>query len=145
MFNKLKNMASDLFDAGESIITRAMDKSTFTRVVYASYLIADADGNFDANERAALAKFINKEMPQFDITDVIKTISECEKKVAFDKDLGTMELLDEISKADGDDAKLIMRVCCFIGKADGSFDQDEKLMARSIATKLKLPLSDYGL
>lgn len=145
MFSKLKSSFDKVFKEGEKVISRAIDKSAFKRIVYAGYLIASADGDFDGNEKSALAKIVNKELPQFDIKDIIPVIDECDNIIIFDKKLGTSELLDYIGKADGDEAKLIMRICCFIGEADGKFDQDEKMVARDIAVRLKVSPSEYGL
>ena len=107
--------------------------------------IAQADGDFDGDERSALAKVVNKELPQFEIKDIIALINECDETIAFDKRLGISEILDFIGGASGDDAELIMRICCFIGEADGTFDNDEKLVARDIAVRLNLSPSRYGL
>ena len=145
MFNKLKKMGEKLFNEGEKALNRAIEKSTFKRVVYAGYLIASADGDFDADEKSALARIVNKELPQFEINDIIKLITDCDNKVLFDKRLGTAEILDFIGAADDEDAQLIMRICCFIGEADGKFDMDEKLVARDIAMRLNISPSRYGL
>lgn len=145
MFNRLKNEFSKIMKEGENVISRAIDKSTFKRVIYAGYLIASADNDFDSDEKAALARIVNKELPQFDIKDIIPVIKECDNIVAFDKRLGVTEILDFVGGASGDDAKMIMRICCFIGEADGSFDRDEKLVARDIAVRLKLSPSEYRL
>ncbi len=145
MFSSIKKFASNAISEGEKLLSRAIDKSTFKRVVFAGYLIASADGDFDSNEKQALAKIIKKDMPQFDISDILAAIEECDDKVSFNKSMGTMEILDFIGGASGDDAKLIMRVCCYIGESDGRFDQDERLVARDIAVKLKISPSEYSL
>lgn len=145
MFNSIKKFAKDMLNDGEKMLSRAVEKGTFKSVVFAGYLIAQADGDFDSDERAALAKIVNKELPQFDIKDIIELINECDEKVNFDKRLGTTEILDFIGGANDEDSELIMRICCFIGEADGSFDRDEKLIARDIAMRLKVQPSRYGL
>jgi tellurite resistance protein TerB len=145
--NKLKNMATKLATSSERLINRTLDKNLFTRVVSAAYLIASADGDFDSDERAALARLIKKDLSDFTIEDITAVIKQCDDKVAFDKGLGTQEIVDEIGKSAGnaEDEKQIMAVCAFIGKADGDYDADEKLMAKSICYALKLPPANYGL
>jgi len=145
MFNSIKRFAKSVVDEGEKALSRAVDKGTFKRVVFAGYLIAQADGDFDSDEKSALAKIVNKELPQFDIKDIIELINECDEKVNFDKRLGTTEILDFIGGANDEDSALIMRICCFIGEADGTFDQDEKMVARDIAMRLNVSPSRYGL
>lgn len=145
MLNKLKNIASGLLQDGEKALSRVTDKNAFKRAVYAGYMIADADGDFDADERKALSKFIKEKMPQFEITDIIAAIEECEAKVAFDVDMGKAEILDFIGKATGEEAESILRLVCFIGKSDGDFDKDERLVGRDIAVRLNLSPSRYGI
>jgi tellurite resistance protein TerB len=145
MWDKLKNLASNVLSEGEKVLTRAIDKNNFKRIIFAGYLIAQADGDFDSDEKSALAKIVKKELPQFDIQDIIDVINKCDEKVSFDKRLGVSELLDFIGGADKENAELIMRICCFIGEADGKFDADEKLVARDIAIRLNVTPSRYGL
>lgn len=145
MFDSMKKFAKGVISEGEKAISRAVDKNTFKRVVFAGYLIAQADGDFDSDEKSAMAKIVNKELPQFDIKDILELIKECDEKVNFDKRLGTSEILDFIGGASGEDCELIMRICCFIGEADGTFDSDEKLIARDIAVRLEVSPSRYGL
>lgn len=136
---------SNLTADAEKMLGRIKDKDTFKRVVYSAFLIASADGSFDAAEKSALAKLINKDLPQFGIKDVIALIAKAEDLVAFDKTVGELEIMAEIGKARGDSAELIIRTAIFIGNSDGTFDADEKSIARKIANKLGLSPSDYGL
>lgn len=145
MFDSIKKFASGVLNEGEKAISRAIDKKTFNRVVSAGYLIASADDDFDADEKTDLAKIIQKDMPQFDLADILSVIDECDDKISFSKSMGTMEILDNIAGATGDDAKQIMRICCFVGESNGKFEQCEKLVARDIAIRLKISPSEYNL
>ena len=145
MLNKLKSMASDLLADGEKALSRVTDKNAFKRSIYAGYLIAQADGDFDADERKALGAFIKEKMPQFEISDIISVIDECEKKVSFDSIMGKTELLDFIGKASMDEGEAILRLACYIGKADGDFDADERLVARDISIRLGISPSKYNI
>jgi len=145
MFDSIKKFATDVIGEGEKALSRAVGKKTFKRVVCAGYLIASADGDFDADEKNDLSKIVQKTLPQFDLADILGVIDECDDKISFSKTMGTMEILDDIGGATGDDAKLIMRVCCFIGESNGKFEQCEKLVARDIAMKLKVSPSEYNL
>jgi len=145
MFDSIKKFASGVLNEGEKALSRAVNKETFKRVVCAGYLIASADDDFDSDEKDDLAKIVQKTLPQFDLADILGVINECEDKISFSKTMGTMEILDSISGATGDDAKLIMRVCCFIGESNGKFEQCEKRVAHDIAMKLKVSPSEYNL
>ncbi|MCK5830668.1 MAG: tellurite resistance TerB family protein [Methylococcales bacterium] len=121
------------------------DKPTFKRVVYASFLIARADGDFDVDEKQALGDLIAKDFPQFKLTDILEVLSEATKKIEFDETFGVMELLEEIGKAEGENAALIVRTACYIGAADGDFDQDERKVATQICEQMGLSAATYGL
>jgi len=58
MFNKFAEFINELSKEGENLFSRVKDKSLFRRVVYSSFLIASADGDFDSSEKSALAKII---------------------------------------------------------------------------------------
>lgn len=145
MFNKFAEFINEMSKEGENLFSRVKDKSLFRRVVYSSFLIASADGDFDSSEKSALAKIIGKELPQFKINDILKILGECEEKVSFDKAMGESELIDDIGGASGDDCGLIMRISCYIGAADGDFDADEKAVAIKIAKSMGSDPSRYGL
>lgn len=145
MFGTILNAGKSLLAEGEKMFNRVIDTSTFKRVVYAAYLIASADGDFDSDERQSLVKFMKRDFPDFDTSDILTYIKECDAKLEFDKRMGIQEIIDEIARANTEDALMIMRVCAFIGEADGTYDADEKLMARSIALALGLPLANYNL
>ncbi len=145
MLGDLIKGASSMFNKAEKLVNRAMNQKEFKLVVYTTYLIASADGDFDSQEKAAAAKLINRDFPEFTTADITKLVAECDNKIAFDKTLGNQELLDFLSTANADEARLVMRVCAFIGAADGDYDKDEKMMARTIAYTVKVTPSDYGL
>lgn len=147
MLGKLRNLADRAFKKGESIFNRAVDVPTFKRTVYVAFLIASADDDFDADEKVNLIKLVQRNLPDFNSTDIIEAIRTCETKIEFDKVFGTQEILDEISKASSEpeQAKYLMNICEFIGKADGDYDEDEKAMAVQIAYALKLDPKHYGL
>ncbi len=136
---------SQVADTAVSEFSKIKDKATFNRIVWASYLIARADGNFDSDEKTALSKIIAKEFPQFKLTDIIDSLSKAEEKIDFDETFGVNELLQEIAKAKGEDAQLIVRTACYIGAADGDFDNDEKAVTKAICTRLKINPEDFGL
>ncbi len=140
-----KQMISDVSSQAESLFSKIKDKNTFRRVVYASFLIARADGNFDADEKKALGELISKDFPQFKLTDILDVLSKAKEKLDFNVDFGVREILEDIGKARGDDAALIVRTACYIGAADGDFDDDEKKVAKRICEQMGLSPDAYGL
>ncbi len=145
MLDKFKKMLEDVAGQAETMFARITDKSAFKRIVFASFLIARADGNFDSDEKTALANIINKDFPQFKLTDIIDVLNEAKEKIDFDETMGTGEIMQEISKATGDEAAAIVRTACYIGASDGDFDADERRVAKDICVKTGLQPSDFGL
>lgn len=145
MFSKVLKAASNLLDSGVDAITCLMSGDQFKRIVYAGYLIGSADGDFDRDEKAALVQYIQKEYPSFELKQIVSIIEECDSKMQFDAKLGTQELINSFADVDAEDGAEVMRFVCFIGRADGKFDTNEKMMARSIGAKLNISLSEYEL
>lgn len=145
MLDAFKSFMDGVAQEGNTLFARVKDKNLFRRVVSASYLIARADGDFDSDEKKALAKIIEKQLPQFKIDDILSALKSCEDKVNFDEVMGLMEIMDDIGGASGEDAELIMRISCYIGASDGDFDSDEKKVAKDLAVRMNIAPSKYGL
>lgn len=144
-FGSLKSMLDDARSKGDTLFGRIKDRATFRRTVYACYLIGRADGNFDAAERQAIGALIQQKLPQFKLADIMSEIDAAEAKMSFDVTMGTQELMAEIGKASGDAAELVIQAACFIGAADGEFDDAEKVVAKQLASRMGLDPEHYGL
>ena len=144
-FGSLKSMLDDARAKGDTLFGRIKDRATFRRTVHACYLIGRADGNFDAAERQAIGALIQQKLPQFKLADIMSEIEAADAKLGFDVTMGTQELMAEIGKATGDSAELVIQAACFIGAADGEFDDAEKLVARQMAERMGLNPGNYGL
>lgn len=145
MLDALTKMIANVAEEGEKLFGRVKDKSLFRRVVSASFLIARADGDFDADEKKALATIVSTKLTHFGIADILKVLGECEEKLAFSELMGIMEIMDDICAATGEDAEMIIRISCFIGASDGDFDDDEKLVASDMAVRMGIDPTRYGL
>ncbi len=145
MLDNFIKMITDVSNEAGTFFSKIKDKNTFRRVVYASFLIARADGNFDSDEKKALGKSFAIRFPQFKLTDILNVLGDANKKIDFNEDFGIREIMEDIGKASGDDAALIVRTACYIGATDGDFDDDEKKVAKSICVAMGLSPSTYGL
>lgn len=145
MLNKFTEFLAEIADQGAVMANRLKDKTTFRRIVYAAYLMGRADGSIDAEEKTALAKFIAKDFSHFKIQDIVNIIKQCDEKMEFDEILGEQEIMDEIARADKEAGEQILRLVCYIGSSDGNFDEDEKALARKIATLVQVEPTRYGL
>ena len=112
-------------------------------------LVAAADGSIDASEKQKMMKFIQQsdELKVFETKDVITFFNKIAENFEFDNEIGKAEALKVIGKlrSKPDAARLMVRVCCAIGSADGDFDDQEKQMVREICRDLGVPAEDFGL
>lgn len=112
-------------------------------------LVAAADGTIDASEKQKMAQFLERsdELQHFDIRQVIEVFNKAVSDFEFDHEIGKANALKTISKIRGkdDQARLLVRVVCAIGAADGDFDADEKAMVRQIAGELGLKPEEFDL
>jgi tellurite resistance protein TerB len=112
-------------------------------------LVAAADGNIDSAEKQKMMKFIQQsdELKVFDTKDVIAFFNKVAENFDFDNEIGKAEALKVIGKlrSKPDAARLMVRVCCAIGSADGDFDDKEKNIIRAMCRDLNIPSDDFGL
>lgn len=144
-YANFKDYAKALTGQGAEVFSRVKDSGTLRRIVFACYLIGNADGEFDSDEKASLVTLIQQKMPHFQTADIRALIQEADGKLEFDKKLGEMELLDVIAKAKGDEARTIVNAAVYVANSDDNFDDSEKNMVRKICQRLALPPENYGL
>ena len=79
--------------------------------------------------------------------DVIKAFNSVCEKFEFDQQIGRAEALKSIGqlRKKEDAARLLVRVCCAIGSADGNFDESERAACRTICNELGLNPGDFDL
>ena len=118
-------------------------------VVSGCALVAAADGSVDASEKQKMAAFLERsdEPKHFDIRQVIEVFNKTVGDFEFDHEIGKANALQTVGKVRGkeDQARVIVRVVCAIGAADGDFDADEKAVVREIARELGLNPEDFDL
>lgn len=136
-----------LKDGVEKVVTEGkkfMNKSFLKATVAACVRVAAADGNIDSDEKQKTLAIIerNEYLKVFKKKDVVKIFNECTDALDFDATVGVGELDQMIAPLKGKpEAALLVRVCCAIGEADGTFDDDEKKVVSEIAALLDVPIS----
>lgn len=144
--DRLADIGKNFLADAEREFARVSTRTTFERVCQAAFLIARADGSFDASEKAMLQKVVSSKLPHFKGTDIAAAINAAEDELLFSDVAGIATLLANIGHAKGSsDAQLIMTVALAIANADGLFDEDEQKMAARIAAALGLAPAEYGL
>lgn len=112
-------------------------------------LMSAADGEITFEEKMKMAGFINTstELKVFDLDEVTRVFNDACAKFEFDFQIGRAEALKAIGKVKGKDgeARLLVRVVCAVGAADGDFDGKERSVGRLICLELGLNPADFEL
>ncbi len=141
----LKNKSTNLTEE----VKRFKNKNFMDAVVAGCAMVAFADGVIKPEEKAKMAGFIqrNEALNTFDMSKVIEGFEKYVKGFEFDILIGKGEALKAIGKIkkSSEEAKLLVRVCCAIGAADGDFDQDEQNVVKEICRELGLEPSEFGI
>ncbi len=130
-------------------VQKFQNRSFMEAVVAGCALVSAADGSIDATEKQKMLGFIQQSdaLKVFKTEDIIEVFNKTVGKFEFDHSIGKAEALQVIAKLKGkaDQAKLMVRVCCAIGAADGDFDNDEKQVVREICRELDLDPAEFDL
>lgn len=149
MLDWLKSNATAARDKLASEVSKYKNREFLDAVVSGCALVAAADGDISAAEKQKMAGFIqnSQELKAFDMKDVIKAFQDACSKFEFDVEIGRAEALKTIGKIKNkeDAARLLIRVCCAIGGADGTFEESERQVCRIICRELGLNPADFDL
>lgn len=148
-FDTLKQKAGEARNKLATEVGKFKNREFMEACVAGCGLVAAADGNIDSSEKQKMMKFIqqSEELKVFDAKDVIAVFNKVTESFEFDNEIGKAEALKIIGKlrSKPDAARLMVRVCCAIGSADGDFDDKEKQVIREMCRDLEIPASDFGL
>lgn len=130
-------------------VTKFRNKEFMEALVAGCSLVAAADGNISSSEKQRMAGYIQNsaELKVFDLNSVIKAFNASCEKFEFDAEIGKAEALNLIGKIrpKQDAARLLVRICCAIGSADGTFDESERAVCRTICNELGLNPADFEI
>lgn len=149
MFDWLKQNVEQARSKLTAEASKFKNRSFMEAVVNGCALVAAADGNIDSSEKQKMAGFIERadELKHFDMRQVIEVFQKAAADFEFDHGIGKGSALKAIGKIKGNDeqARLLVRVVCAIGAADGDFDAQERAMVVEIARELGLNPADFDL
>ncbi|KMM77829.1 tellurite resistance TerB family protein [Pseudomonas deceptionensis] len=149
MLEWLKTNATAARDKLSAEVSKFKNREFMEAVVSGCALVAAADGNISSDEKQKMIGFIqnSNELKVFDVKDVIKAFNSVCEKFEFDEQIGRAEALKSIGqlRKKEDAARLLVRVCCAIGSADGNFDESERAACRIICNELGLNPGDFDL
>ncbi len=133
--------------AGE--VSKFRHRNFMEAVVAGCALVAAADGNIASAEKQKMLGFIQQSdaLKAFKTDDVITAFNKIVGKFEFDHAIGKAEALQVIGRARNNpaEARLLVRVCCAIGAADGNFDPSERQMVVEICRELGLDPKEFDL
>jgi len=148
-FKNVKDWLNQQKTSAQESITRFKNKDFLEAVVAGCALVAGADGAIDEKEKETMAGFIqrNDALKVFDMSQVIASFNKFIGNFEFNVLVGKAEALSAIHKikTNAEAARLLIRVCCAIGMADGDFNDKEKATVREICLELGLSPSEFGL
>lgn len=139
----VRSMSSGLKDA----VSRYQNDAFAEAVAAACAMVAAADGTISPDEKQKMAGFIQRseELKVFEMSDLIQRFQGYAKAFEFEPASGRVGALRGIARLKGNAAasKLLVRVCCAIGAADGNFDDQEKAAVRAIILELALDPAEF--
>jgi len=110
-------------------------------------LIACADGKIDSSEEAKILSFIKnlRELKSFDSSTIMQHFREFANTLNCDPDIGREKIYTSLKEIKGDKkaSKLLVRICCHIGAADGDFDSNEKQATIEICRQLGIEPNEF--
>ncbi|OUD14183.1 tellurite resistance TerB family protein [Thioflexithrix psekupsensis] len=148
-FNSVKDWFNQQKTSISEGIARFKNKDFMEAVVAGCAFVACSDGQVKPEEKRKMAGYIERseELRVFDMKDVIKSFNNYVEGFDFDYLIGKAEVMKSIGRLKGKDemGRLLIRVCCAIGMADGDFDDHEKQAVREICQELNLSPQEFGL
>ncbi|MBZ4193297.1 MAG: tellurite resistance TerB family protein [Candidatus Contendobacter sp.] len=145
----LKQRFDEVSTSLKGEVTKIRNKGFLESVVAGCVLVAHADGVAKPEEKQKMMGFLrNSEvLSVFSTEEVITIFDKYARQFEFDHQIGQASALQAVAKIKGDEteAKLMVRVCCAIGAADGNFDDQEKAIVRKICAELGLNPKEFDL
>ena len=149
MLEWLKKNTADARARMAAEVFKFKNRAFMEAVVSGCALVSAADGSVDASEKQKMADFMKRadELKHFDMRQVIDVFQKAVGDFEFDHSIGKATALRTISKIKGNEeqSRLLVRIVCAIGAADGDFDSQERAVVAEIARELNLNPTDFDL
>ena len=149
MLSKFLRDARDKIGELKNEALKYKSKEFLHAALAGSALVIMADGKIDPDEKQKMLAFIqnHEALSIYSTSEVVRTWKDYIDTIEMDADIGGAKALGALGKIKGKDeqARLVLRMVCAIGAADGDFDADERRVAAQIATELGLNPSEFDL
>ncbi|HZK53701.1 MAG TPA: TerD family protein [Desulfosporosinus sp.] len=134
-------------ESARSVVSKYMGKDLTEALVAGSALVAMADGIIDPSEKQKLIDYFrtSQEMKGININEVDSRFNYFVQRIQSDHMMGKAEALRAIGKlaSKPDAARLVVRLCCAIGFADGEFAPVEKKIVDEICREVHLDPKEF--
>ena len=134
-------------ETARNVVSKYMGKDLTEGLVAGSALVAMADGVIEPSEREKLIEYFrtSQEMRGIIISEVDLRFNYYIQRIQSDRMLGKAEALRAIGKlaSKPDAARLVVRLCCAIGFADGEFAPVEKKMVEEICREVHMDPREF--
>ena len=129
-------------DNARNIVTKYMGKDLTEALVAGSALVSMADGIIQPSEKDKLLEYFrtSQEMRGINSNEVVSRFNYFVQRIQADSSMGKAEALRAIGKLapKPDAARLVVRLCCAIGYADGEFVLKEKQIVEEICREVNM-------
>lgn len=130
-----------------NVVNKYMGKDLTEALVAGSALVAIADGVLEPSEREKLIDYFrtSQEMRGMNINEVDSRFNYFVQRIQSDRMLGKAEALRTVGKiaSKPEAARLVVRLCCAIGFADGEFAPVEKSVVEEICREVRLDPREF--
>lgn len=134
-------------DSAKSVVNKYMGKDLMEALVAGSALVATADGIIDRSEREKLIDYFrtSQEMKGINNNEVDSRFNYYVQRIQSDRMMGKAEALRAVGKISSkpEVARLVVRLCCAIGFADGEFAPVEKQVVEEICREVRLDPREF--
>jgi tellurite resistance protein TerB len=149
MATSFQQKLTEMRNSVSAEITKFKNKDFLEATIAGVVAVANADGTIDAAEKQKVMQFVqtHEALKLFKTEDVVAMFNKFAGNYEFDATVGQEQALSSIMKVKKNEssARMVVRVCCVVGAADGNFDDQEKEVVRTICSRLGLSASDFGL
>lgn len=149
MLDKFTSWVKETTNNLKTEVIKFKNKDFLAATVASCALVAAADGTISSEEKQKMIGFMKHSdaLSVFDTSEAVALFEKYSGNFSFDPAIGKAECLKVVSKLKKrpDEARLVIRVCCAIGAADGDFDDAEKAVVREICAELDQNPADFQL
>lgn len=149
MLSKFLQQARGKLSALKNEALKYKSKDFLNAALGGSAMVIMADGKIDPQEKVKMMAFIenHEALSIYNTSEVVKTWKDYIDTMEMDADIGAAKALAALGKIKGkeEQARLVLRMVCSIGAADGDFDADERRVASQIAVELGLNSAEFDL